>query len=114
MKVIVNADDFAGTVSCSDAIYYAFQCGLITDTTMMANGVAFNRAIEYITSDNDFKKRIGIHINLTSGTPLTAAIGKCPRLVRDNHFTRFLLSKKGKLFPLRREEIEAIREEIFA
>lgn len=35
---IINADDFGQTESCTRAIYEAFQKGLITDTTMVANG----------------------------------------------------------------------------
>ena len=38
--VIINADDFGQTESCTRAIYEAFQKGLITDTTMVANGEA--------------------------------------------------------------------------
>ena len=33
-RIIINADDFGQTESCTKAIYEAFESGLITDTTM--------------------------------------------------------------------------------
>ena len=43
--VIINADDFGLNEHCSLAIAEAFKKGLITDTTMVANGEYFDDAV---------------------------------------------------------------------
>jgi len=43
--VIINADDFGMSESCSRAIALAFEKGLVTDTTMMATGDFFDEAV---------------------------------------------------------------------
>jgi predicted glycoside hydrolase/deacetylase ChbG (UPF0249 family) len=46
IKVIINADDFGLNSLCTAAICQAFEQGLITDTTMVANGEAVEAAVE--------------------------------------------------------------------
>ena len=46
--LIINADDFGMNESCNRAIVLAFQKGIITDTTLMANGHAYVHAIELV------------------------------------------------------------------
>lgn len=68
--MIVNADDFGLTESCTRAIAEAFRQGLISSTTACANGEAIEAAYQ-IAVENDFLRCVGIHINLTEGSPLT-------------------------------------------
>ena len=72
--VIINADDFGQTESCTRAIYEAFQKGLITDTTMVANGEAMELAFAMAP---EMRGHIGAHLNLTEGPALTPAMRKC-------------------------------------
>ena len=85
--VMINADDFGLNESCSRAIAEAFAKGLVTDTTMTANGEFFNGAVELAKRDGFFEK-IGIHMNLTQGQPLTDEIKKLPDFVTDGRFNK--------------------------
>ena len=76
--VIINADDFGQTESCTRAIYEAFQKGLITDTTMVANGEAMELAFAMAP---EMRGHIGAHLNLTEGPALTPAMRKNAKFV---------------------------------
>jgi len=75
--IIVNADDFGLTESCTKAIAEAFRQGLISSTTACANGAAIEEAYK-IAVENGFLNCVGIHINLTEGAPLTEGIKNDP------------------------------------
>lgn len=72
-KIIINADDFGLTESCSKAIAKAFCENLISSTTACANGEYIEKAYN-LACENDFLDKVGVHINLTEGKPLTDAI----------------------------------------
>ena len=84
-RVIINGDDFGLSESCTQAIAQALHEGLITDTTMTANGDAFLKAVA-LAQEEGFVDRIGIHFNITEGEPLTNAIRSCPDFVTDSVF----------------------------
>lgn len=73
MKYIINADDYGLHESCSKAIAKAFEAGLITDTTACGNGDYIEEAIR-LAIEKGFVDHIGIHFNVTTGTPLTEEI----------------------------------------
>ena len=106
---IVNADDFGLNEHCSKAIAQAFKKGLITDTTMMATGEYFDEAIE-LAKEQGFIDKIGIHLNLTEGEPLTEEIKGCPRFVTDGRFNK----QYDRTKPLLNEEKVAIEKELTA
>lgn len=83
--IIVNADDFGLTESCTRAIAEAFRGGLISSTTACANGAAIEEACR-IAKENGFLTRVGIHINLTEGTPLTKGMKTDPFFCADGAF----------------------------
>ena len=116
-KVIINADDFGLTKSCTEAIFEAFDKKIITDTTMVANGSL--DALELIMTakrkGHPIFEHIGIHLNLTEGAPLTEEITKCKRLVDSNGFFCNQLFKPGNyLKKLTSVEIDAIYTEFRA
>lgn len=86
-RVIINGDDFGMNERCSNAIAQSMRDGLITDTTMMANGTAFDAAIT-LAREQDFTDRIGIHFNITEGEPLTDEIKAMADFVTDGRFNR--------------------------
>lgn len=100
-KIIINADDFGWSESCSKAIIKAFESGYISTTTACANGDYFDDAVKMIKG-TPFEKLVGIHINLTEGRPLSDGIKNNPLFCNENgeyiYFPhRFkLLSKKDK------------------
>ncbi len=113
-KLIINADDFGLTKSCTEAIYEAYRRGMITDTTMVANGEAQETALRLIHEDAQFAGCIGIHFNLTEGRPLTKRICEQKRLVSEGSFTGYFRNSKTNFIPLTKEEKTAIREELEA
>lgn len=85
--VMINADDFGLSESCSKAIAEAFERGLVTDTTIMANGRYFIEAVE-LAKRQGFSDKIGIHMNITEGEPLTDGIKNLPDFVTDGQFNK--------------------------
>lgn len=107
--VIINADDFGMNERCSRAIAEAFSRELVTDTTIMANGEYFNQAI-LLAEKNGFFRKIGIHLNITEGAPLTEDIKNLPDFVTDGQFNkRYNWDRK-----LTAEEETAIHRELTA
>ena len=86
-QVIINADDFGLNKHCSKAIAQAFAEGRITDTTMMATGEYFDEAVT-LAKEQGLIDKIGIHLNLTEGEPLTENIKNCPRFVTCGRFNK--------------------------
>ncbi len=98
-RIVVNADDFGLTQSCTGAIIEAFRKNYITDTTMLANGEAVDLAVKYAVAEFDGK--VGIHFNLTEGKPLTESIASfsefCENGIFHGHINRYKpLSGKAK------------------
>lgn len=77
--MIINADDFGKSPSVNKAIVKCFQDGLISRTTIMANMPYFDEAVE-LSKKNGFFDKVGLHLNLDEGQPLTQ------EMTRNNHF----------------------------
>lgn len=108
LKVIINADDFGLTQSCTEAIAQSFRDGLITDTTLVANGAAFDEAAQL--GATEFIDKIGIHFNLTEGKPLTESIKLLPAFCNNGFFHGMI--NRAKL--LNKLERQAVYEELSA
>lgn len=113
-KVIINGDDFGLTKSCTDAIYEAYKLNYITDTTMVANGVAFEKALDIIMADSAFSSNIGIHLNLTEGVPLTHKMYLNDRFVTNGRFNGFFIKNDMIYQKLNKEEKCIIFDELCA
>src|SRR6266852_9048387 len=70
-RLIVNADDFGFTAGVNRAIVEAHSCGVVTSSTLMANGPAFADAAQL--SKTVPKLSVGCHVVLTDGAPVLAA-----------------------------------------
>jgi predicted glycoside hydrolase/deacetylase ChbG (UPF0249 family) len=70
---VVNADDFGYSSSVNQAILLAFQDGLISTATLMANMPGFAEACD-LAHQHGLERRLGIHLNISEGRPLTQAI----------------------------------------
>ena len=105
-RVTINGDDLGMNKSCTTAILRALREGLITDTTMMANGVFFDDAVR-LAKESGFADRIGVHFNLSEGQPLTQEIKDVPLFTENGCFHhRFMYSP--------RELDERERQAVFA
>ena len=72
-QVIVNADDFGLNFSENALILQAFEAGLISSATAMANMPGFEQACE-MARQPLLDGRVGLHFNLSYGRPLSQAI----------------------------------------
>lgn len=70
-RLIINADDFGMTTGVNRAVVEARQSGVLTSTTMMATGAAFEEAMRLATQVKTLD--IGCHVVLLEGTPLLPA-----------------------------------------
>ena len=70
-QLIVNADDFGLTEAVSIGIMYAHNHGIVTSTTLMANGRAFDLAV--LMARTAPRLGLGVHLNLTQGRPVSPA-----------------------------------------
>lgn len=73
MSLIVNADDFGKSPEVNRAITECFKKGYINRATIMVNMPHAEEAYE-IALQNGFVDKVGIHINLTEGRPLSDSI----------------------------------------
>ncbi len=114
MTYIFNADDFGRTDSVNRAIVEGFKNGCLTRTTIMVNMPYFEEAIRLAEMYN-FKNRVGLHINLTSGRPLTEEIRKCKGFcTEDGNFNGVIFKNKRLQFFLSPKEKKAVKKEIDA
>ncbi|HLG17956.1 MAG TPA: ChbG/HpnK family deacetylase [Blastocatellia bacterium] len=67
-RLIINADDFGFTRSVNAGIVRAFREGIVTSTTILANGDAFEDAAEYARTNPGLG--VGCHLSLVGGRPV--------------------------------------------
>lgn len=77
-NLIVNADDLGWTEGVNRGIAEAHRRGLVTSTSLLANGPAFESALEVSRSNRDLG--VGVHLNLSDGAP-TADPAAVPSLL---------------------------------
>jgi hopanoid biosynthesis associated protein HpnK len=77
-QLIVNADDFGLTENVNNGIWDSHCDGIVTSTTLLANGMAFEDAAA--EGKRIHELGIGVHLNLTEGKPVADA-KKIPTLV---------------------------------
>ena len=70
-NLIVNADDLGWTEGVNRGIVDAHRRGLVTSTSLLANGPAFASALE--VRRNHPELGIGVHLNLSDGAPTADA-----------------------------------------
>src|SRR5437762_1878512 len=72
-RVVVTADDFGMSADINRAVMLAFERGLISNACIMANMPGFGEACD-LTHRHDLHDRVGLHLNLSEGWPLTPPI----------------------------------------
>lgn len=80
-RLIVNADDFGLSRGINDAIFAAHTDGILTSASLMANQPASEHAVELLHKMPHLG--VGVHLNLTSGTPVLSP-REVPSLVGDD------------------------------
>lgn len=102
----MNADDLGWTEGVNHGIAEAHRRGLVTSTSLLANGRAFDSAVVVIRENPDLG--VGVHLNLSDG-PSTALPAKVASLLNNNSKLEggtesLLLRLAGRNLPL--EEVE--------
>lgn len=92
---MVNADDFGFTRDVNEGIVEAHRNGILTATTLMANGAAFDHAVELAKATPALD--IGCHLVLVGGESLVSGRAY-PRDVKD-----LLLALARREFSIERE-----------
>ena len=112
-RLIINADDFGLTAGVNRGVVEAHGHGVVTSTTLMANGSAFAEAVKLTQSAP--RLGVGCHLVLVDGSPLLTA-SQIPSLIdsrnegkdgarfREGLSSFTLLAVLGRLVPA---EIEA-------
>lgn len=67
-RLIVNADDFGFTRGVNAGIVRAYRTGIVTSTTIMANGEAFEDAVELARANPGLG--VGCHLAIVGGRPV--------------------------------------------
>src|SRR5882724_4025981 len=67
--LIVNADDFGMTEGHNRAIIDAHRNGIVTSTSLLANGYAFEHAADLARQIPTLG--VGVHLTLTEGLPVS-------------------------------------------
>ena len=110
--MIVIADDFGLSEEVNAAIVEAFDRGLLTGASIIANMPAFEEACE-LAAEHGFQDRVGTHLNLTEGTPLTEPIKSYSRFSDGQGRFRYW-RHADYAFRLNRAEWAAVRGELRA
>jgi len=79
-NLIVNADDLGWTEGVNRGIAEAHRKGLVTSTSLLANGRAFASALKVAGANPELG--VGIHLNLSDGPP-TAKVQEVRGLVNE-------------------------------
>ena len=102
--LIVNADDFGYTRDVNSGIIEAHRKGILTATTLMANGQAFDDAVR-LARENP-KLDVGCHLVLIGGTSMLTG-EPYPRSVPD--LIHAVVMRKIKPYPELRDQIRKIQ-----
>ena len=106
MPLIIHADDFGISESVSKCIAECFTKGWVTETSLMVNMPYVDAAVK-LAKKNGFADKVGLHLNLSQGIPITEAIRHCSRFCNDDgsfnkrfhhsSYSRFILSRKESM-----------------
>ena len=107
--VIINADDFGMNSTVNRAILSSVEQGLVTSVSIMANMPGFEEAAGLVHDHYGLRGRVGVHLNLTEGRPLSRPIlGSQLFCDADGWFYK----RERPLFHLEKPEKSAAYEEL--
>lgn len=114
MALIVNADDFGKSPEVNKAIAECFNKGYINRTTVMVNMPYAEEAFD-IAKENGFIDKVGLHINLTEGRPLSDSIKLNSDFCNmEGVFTAAFYRSTKKRLHMDKESVSDITEEVKA
>ena len=111
--ILVNADDFGYSNAVNRAIISSLQANLVTSTSLMVNMPGFADAMAMVHVFPVLEGKIGLHLNLTEGSPLTAALHGYPEFC-DAATGAFVYKRERPLFRISRPLEKALYGELKA
>jgi predicted glycoside hydrolase/deacetylase ChbG (UPF0249 family) len=104
--LIVNADDFGMSECINEGILESHLRGIVTSTTLLANGDAFERAVAIGKATPELG--VGVHLNLTQGRPVSDPARVASLTNRNGNFFRgpAALLRSALAGKLRREDVK--------
>lgn len=112
MRIIVNADDFGINERTTLAIDEAIASGLCTSTTLMVNMPYADEAVK-LSRARGYFGRVGLHLNLTTGKPMTDAIRRSAMFCDEEGLFDGRLRKTRRL-AIKGEDRALLRDEVLA
>jgi predicted glycoside hydrolase/deacetylase ChbG (UPF0249 family) len=88
MNVIFHADDAGVSYGTNEAIIQAHKIGVLTSTSIRTNGVCFSDMVKKLKENKQIG--IGIHLNLTDGTPHIPELSNRQELYKHSFFSYFV------------------------
>ena len=85
-ELIVNADELGLTEGVNNGIVKVHRQGIVTSTTMVANEYAFDHAVDLARAVPSLA--IGVHLNVTHGTPVLPEVRVFSLIDEDGRFYR--------------------------
>lgn len=114
MQLTIHADDYGISESVSRCIAECFAKGWVNETSLMVNMPYANEAVE-LARQKGFIGKVGLHLNLSQGLPLTGRIKSCPRFCNeDGTFNKKFHHMTKTRFVITKAEQDAVREEVEA
>lgn len=116
-KLVVNADDFGQSRGVNAGIVDAHCRGIVTSTTLLANGSAFSDAVDRSHACPNLG--VGVHLNFVEGRPVCAPdqvsslVDRDGKLISKLRLLRRHWTGRLKLAELKREaesQIDRVRE----
>lgn len=103
-RLIVNADDFGFTRDVNEGIVEAHLNGIVTATTLMANGDAFDHAVTRARENPSLD--VGCHLVLVQGRSVADPSRELPATVAE--LARALLRRKLPVYEELRAQVQKI------
>ena len=111
-NIQINADDFGLSDNVNKAVVECFQKKYISTTTIIMNMENTDRAVNF-SREFDFVDKVGLHLNILEGYPLSDAIKKCQIFCNEEGmFNDTIWHNSMKMFFLSYEEKKALRKEM--
>ena len=113
MKIIINADDFGLSKDVNEAIDICITKGYIQRTTLMVNMPYTDEAVS-MARTGKYLDKIGLHLNLIEGIPLTSNIKKTKLCNENGEFSGLFFKNMKNRILVSKSEKDALTEEIEA
>ena len=111
VNLIVNADDFGISEKVNEGIFLAHTKGILTSTSLIANGIAFNHALNVYKTAPTIG--VGVHLTLVEEKPLSNP-GQIKSLIGKNGMFHHSVTDFAKEYVLGRICFKEVYQELEA